>query len=70
MMNADGSGITRLTVGNEDSTDPAWSPDGRKIVLSASSFDYASEVYVISLIGVPYATVSPFIPTFNAAWRP
>jgi dipeptidyl aminopeptidase/acylaminoacyl peptidase len=31
-INPDGTGRTQLTYGNEDDTDPHWSPDGRRIV--------------------------------------
>ena len=34
VMNADGSGQTRLTNNNAVDRDPSWSPDGEKIALS------------------------------------
>ena len=30
-MNADGSGVTRLTVNDAVDSSPSWSPDGRRI---------------------------------------
>ena len=38
IMNLDGSARTRLTHGNADDFDPAWSPDGTKIVFAASGY--------------------------------
>ena len=34
VMNADGTGLTRLTTNAEEERSPAWSPDGRRIVYS------------------------------------
>ena len=34
VMNADGSGVTRLTYGPERDSRPAWSPDGRRIAFA------------------------------------
>jgi len=36
-MNSDGSGVTRLTKGNGEASNPAWAPDGAAIVYSAAS---------------------------------
>jgi Tol biopolymer transport system component len=32
VMNADGTGLKQLTSGSEDESQPAWSPDGSRIV--------------------------------------
>jgi len=35
-MNADGSGLTRLTNNAAEAGEPAWSPDGAKIIFSSN----------------------------------
>jgi Tol biopolymer transport system component len=53
VMNADGSGQTRLTLNAAADTEPAWSPDGSKIAF-VSTRDSAvgrSDVYVMNADG-------------------
>ena len=45
-MNADGSGLRKLTRGPAYDGNPAWSPDGRKI-----AFGRAGEIYVMNADG-------------------
>ena len=49
-MNADGSGVTRLTEANALDQMPAWSPDGKKIAF-LSSRDGNPEIYVMNSDG-------------------
>ena len=50
VMNADGSGQTRLTISPGDDTEPNWSPDRRRIVFS-SNRDGNWEIYVMNADG-------------------
>ena len=49
-MNADGSGVTRLTDNDADDWSPAWSPDGRRIAFD-SNRDGDFEIYVMNADG-------------------
>ena len=51
-MNADGSGVTRLTYNDVNDLSPAWSPDGRRIAFS-SDRDGNFEIYVMNAAGEP-----------------
>ena len=49
-MNADGSGVTRLTDNDVDDTEPSWSPDGQRIAFT-SDRDGNSEIYTMNADG-------------------
>ena len=54
VMNADGSGQTRLTNNPAVDRDPAWSPDGRQIVFASTRDDSLVgnvEIYVMNADG-------------------
>ncbi len=69
VMNADGSGKTRLTAAPGDDLFPVWSPDGRKIVFD-SHRDGDREVYVMNADGSNHQRIT-FNPGFDGqcAWQ-
>jgi Tol biopolymer transport system component len=57
VMNADGSGQTRLTSDAADDSAPVWSPDGTKIAFqSAMGVNY--QVYVMNVDGSGQVNIS------------
>jgi Tol biopolymer transport system component len=50
VMNADGSGQTRLTNITNNDVDPCWSPDGTRIAFSTNR-DSNQEIYVMNADG-------------------
>jgi len=60
VMNADGTGVTRLTDNPADDQAPTWSPDGNRIAF-ASTRDGNSEIYVMNAdgTGVTRLTADP-----------
>jgi Tol biopolymer transport system component len=48
VMNADGSGQTRLTNNDASDGDPSWSPDGSQIVFTSNRDDGNFDIYVMN----------------------
>ena len=69
VMNADGSGVQRLTDDPADDLMPAWSPDGSRLAFQTGR-DGNWEIYVINLdgTGLTNLTQSPAQET-TPAWR-
>jgi TolB protein len=57
VMNADGSGVTPLSLNGGDDTGPVWSPDGQKIAY-VSRRDGNREIYMIDSDGQNIANVT------------
>jgi len=70
VMNADGSGVTRLTNNPASDVDPAWSPDGTRIAF-ASDRDGNFEIYVMNADGSNQIRLTNN-PPYDAspAWSP
>jgi Tol biopolymer transport system component len=72
VMNADGSGLLRLTDDEYYEQDPSWSPDGSQIAFSASNqSDYAWEVFVVNADGTDLRRLTEY-PGVDAdpTWSP
>jgi Tol biopolymer transport system component len=79
VMSYDGSNVRRLTDSQASDRDPAWSPDGRRIVFSStrdnadpSSGEFAnSELYVMNADGTAQTRITDYPGTdHQAAWSP
>lgn len=70
VMNADGSGERALTHGPAENTEPAWSPDGKRIVFT-SYRDGNAEVYLMQADGSGALRLTVQSQADNApAWLP
>jgi len=66
VMNADGTGVTRLTNDRADDVDPAWSPDGRRI-----AFAKDGQIHVMNADGSGVTNLtSDFSVNRGPAWSP
>ena len=72
VMNADGSGQTRLTdVEGGDHWPPTWSPEGDRITFTSDGAEEVGEIYVMNAdgSGLTQLTDDPATDAFPA-WRP
>ena len=71
VMNAAGSGVTRLTTDPAMDFDPAWSPDGTQIAFR-SHRDGNEEVYIMNADGSHQQNLSNAAPggDYSPAWSP
>ncbi|GGX87416.1 TolB family protein [Streptomyces hiroshimensis] len=73
VMNADGSGLRRLTGGAGEHTDPSWSPDGRQVVFSSTAGGLeVPQIFVIPLDGGRPVRVTRDDASYDGApsWSP
>jgi TolB protein len=65
VMNADGSGVTRLTYGNSCYESPSWSKDGKRIAFASTlggdptDCGYPNDIYVMNADGGSSTVVRP-----------
>lgn len=72
VMNADGSGQTRVTANSgtlwtDQAYDPRWSPDGSKILFSSYDAGSSLELYVVNVDGTGETQLT--FPTWAADWN-
>ena len=70
LMNADGSGVTNLTLGSRQESSPAWSPDGTKILFSGQHG--LNDIFVINSDGTGERNLTNTreISERSPAWSP
>jgi Tol biopolymer transport system component len=71
VINADGTGLTRLTTNTEEERSPAWSPDGQRIAFSCRTGTQALEICIMNADGtgvvkVTNNTVADLSPHWSA----
>ena len=71
-MNANGTGLTRLTNNSKIDTNPAWSPDGSKIAFT-STRDGNFEIYSMNANGTGVTRLTnhgdeDWLPDLVAKW--
>ena len=70
VMNADGSGIIRMTNDPDDESSPSWSPDGSKIAFSATYRDDKGGIYVMNADGTGQTRLTNYISDYHPSWSP
>jgi TolB protein len=65
VMNADGSGVTRLTDNTLPDGTPTWSPDGTKIVFNRAVPPPNQQLFIMNADGSGLQTQLTFPPGFN-----
>ena len=68
-MNADGSGVVRLTENQVDDVNPSWSPDGHYISFTSDASGN-SDIYALSIDArEPVKLTDNPAADFGACWR-
>ena len=70
LMNADGSGVIKLTDNSVEDRDPTWSPDGSRIAFARGPYGSA-EIYVMNASGENAARLTEIATDdYGPAWSP
>jgi hypothetical protein len=70
VINADGTGLTRITSDTARDARPAWSPDGTRIAFTTTAFSGTHELALIAPDGSGLTRVSPGTGVLQPAWSP
>jgi len=70
VVNADGTGLLRLTSDSGREARPAWKPDGTAIIYSASPFGGSTDLALISPGGTELGTLAPGVGAMHPTWSP
>ena len=69
-MNADGSGLTRLTNNSAGDSHPDWSPDGRKIAFASTRDGGENDIYVMNADGSGVERITTDNSSGSPSWSP
>jgi Tol biopolymer transport system component len=70
IMNADGTGVIRLTDGSGDETNPVWSPDGTRLAYTVDNPDGTSEILVMNADGTQNMKLTGGAHDLSPTWSP
>jgi Tol biopolymer transport system component len=70
VMNADGSGLLKLTSGPHADSRPAWSPDGSRIAFARADDSTSCGIYVMNANGSGLARLTTACGDITPAWSP
>jgi TolB protein len=71
VMNADGTGVRKITDRREVSSLPAWSPDGKTLAFQSTVVGGKNEIYTVPAAGgTPRRMTTSDIDAIQPAWTP
>jgi len=71
VMNADGTGVRRITDLKDVSTAPAWSPDGKTLAFQSSVSGATDEIYTVPAAGgTPKRVTTSDVDSIQPNWTP